>query len=460
LTASAVLLARAQFAFTMAFHIVFPAVSIGLASFLAVLEGLWLATGRDTYLNLFRYWLKIFSVVFGMGVVSGLVMSYQFGSNWSNFADRAGPIIGPLMAYEVLTAFFLEAGFLGIMLFGLTRVGRALHYSATLAVAAGTLASAFWILAANSWMQTPAGFITGPTGQLLPESWVAIIFNPSFPYRLVHMVLAAYLSTSLVVGGVAAWHLLRGQDTPEVRRMYSMALWMAALVAPVQIIAGDMHGLNTLEHQPAKIMAIEGHFDSSRGGAPLVLFGIPDQQAARVRGAIEIPELSSLVLKHDLHAPLAGLDTIPREDWPPVAIIFWTFRVMVGLGMAILGLGVFSLVARWRSVLFTNRSLQRLALLLAPAGIAAVIAGWFTTEIGRQPFTIYGVLRTTEAASPLATPAVAASLAAFAVVYFTVFGAGACYILRLMGAPPRAGESPPETQPPQRSAGIVPQGLI
>jgi cytochrome d ubiquinol oxidase subunit I len=239
-----------------------------------------------------------------------------------------------------------------------------------------------------------------------------------------------------------------------------MALWMAALVAPVQIVAGDMHGLNTLEHQPAKIMAIEGHFDSSRGGAPLVLFGIPDQQAGRVRGAIEIPELSSLVLKHDLHAPLAGLDTIPRQDWPPVAIIFWTFRVMVGLGMAILGLGVFSLVARWRSVLFTNRALQRLALLLAPAGIAAVIAGWFTTEIGRQPFTIYGVLRTAEAASPLATPAVAASLGAFAVVYFTVFGAGACYILRLMGAPPHAGESAPETQPPQRSAGIVPQGLI
>lgn len=310
MTASAILLARAQFAFTMAFHIVFPAISIGLASYLAVLEGLWLATGRETYFNLFKYWLKIFSVVFGMGVVSGLVMSYQFGSNWSVFADRAGPIIGPLMAYEVLTAFFLEAGFLGIMLFGLARVGKSLHYAATLAVAAGTLTSAFWILAANSWMQTPAGFITGANGQLLPQSWFAIIFNPSFPFRLVHMVLAAYLSTALVVGGVAAWHLLRGHDTAETRRMFSMSMWMAALVAPIQILAGDMHGLNTLEHQPAKIMAIEGHFESSTGGAPLILFGLPDQDAGRVRGAIEIPELSSLVLKHDLHAPLAGLDSI------------------------------------------------------------------------------------------------------------------------------------------------------
>lgn len=462
MTASAILLARAQFAFTMAFHIVFPAISIGLASYLAVLEGLWLATGRETYFNLFKYWLKIFSVVFGMGVVSGLVMSYQFGSNWSVFADRAGPIIGPLMAYEVLTAFFLEAGFLGIMLFGLARVGKSLHYAATLAVAAGTLTSAFWILAANSWMQTPAGFVTGANGQLLPQSWFAIIFNPSFPFRLVHMVLAAYLSTALVVGGVAAWHLLRGHDTAETRRMFSMSMWMAALVAPIQILAGDMHGLNTLEHQPAKIMAIEGHFESSTGGAPLILFGLPDQDAGRVRGAIEIPELSSLVLKHDLHAPLAGLDSIPRSDWPPVAVIFWTFRIMVALGFAIFALGLGSLIARARGTLYSNRLLHRGALLLGPAGILAVIAGWFTTEVGRQPFTIYHVLRTAEAASPLATPAVAASLAAFAVVYFTVFGAGAFYILRLMGSAPHAGETPPTppAQEPQRSAGIVPQGLV
>jgi len=456
---SAILLARAQFAFTMAFHIVFPAISIGLASYLAVLEGLWLATGRDTYLNLYKYWLRIFAVAFGMGVVSGLVMSYQFGSNWSTFADRAGPIIGPLMAYEVLTAFFLEAGFLGIMLFGLTRVGKGLHYFATLAVAAGTLASAFWILAANSWMQTPAGFSTGPSGQLLPDSWAQIIFNPSFPYRLVHMVLAAYLSTALLVGGVGAWHLLHRHDTPEVRRMFSMAMWMAALVAPIQILAGDLHGLNTLEHQPVKIMALEGHFERSEHGAPLILFGLPDQRAGRVRAAVEIPELSSLILKHDLHAPLDGLDSVPRSDWPPVAVIFWTFRIMVGLGATMLLLGIGSLIARLRGSLYTNRTLHRAALLLTPAGILAVIAGWLTTEVGRQPFTIYHVLRTAESASPLATPAVAASLAAFGAVYFTVFGAGAFYIVRLMRAPPHAGEAALE-QVPQRSAGIVPQRLI
>lgn len=444
----------------MAFHIVFPAISIGLASYLAVLEGLWLITRRDTYLNLFKYWLKLFATVFGMGVVSGLVMSYQFGSNWSTFADRAGPIIGPLMAYEVLTAFFLEAGFLGIMLFGLTRVGKSLHFLATLAVAVGTLMSAFWILAANSWMQTPAGFGTNAGGQFIPLSWPQIIFNPSFPYRLLHMVLAAYLSTSLVVGSVAAFHMLRRRDTPEVRVMFSMAMWMAALVAPLQILAGDMHGLNTLEHQPAKIMALEGHFQSSTGGSPLILFGLPDQAAGRVRDAIEIPYLSSLILKHDMHAPLAGLDTVPRSDWPPVAVIFWSFRIMVGLGFAIFALGITSLVARTRGSLYSNRLLHRAALAMGPAGILAIIAGWFTTEVGRQPFTIYHVLRTVESASPLAIPAVAVSLAAFAIVYFTVFGAGAFFILRLMRAPPQAGETPTPEPVPQRSAGIVPQGLV
>ncbi len=444
----------------MAFHIVFPAISIGLASYLAVLEGLWLVSARDTYLNLYKYWLRIFATVFGMGVVSGLVMSYQFGTNWSTFADRAGPIIGPLMAYEVLTAFFLEAGFLGIMLFGLTRVGRTLHYIATLAVAGGTLASAFWILAANSWMQTPAGFGTNAAGQFIPLSWLEIIFNPSFPYRLVHMVLAAYLSTALIVGSVAAFHLLRRHDTPEVRRMFSMAMWMAAIVAPIQIIAGDMHGLNTLEHQPVKIMALEGHFEDSPNGAPLILFGLPDQAAGRVRAAIEIPLLSSLVLKHDLHAPMAGLNSVPRADWPPVAVIFWTFRIMVGLGLAIFALGITSLVARARGRLFHSGFLQRAALLMGPAGILAVIAGWFTTEVGRQPFTIYHVLRTVDSASPLAAPAVAASLAAFALVYFTVFGAGAFYILRLMRAPPHGGEAATSEPGPQRSAGIVPQGLV
>jgi cytochrome d ubiquinol oxidase subunit I len=437
-----VLLARAQWSFTMAFHIVFPAISIGLASYLAVLEGLWLASGREVYLNLFKYWLKIFAVAFGMGVVSGLVMSYQFGSNWSNFADKAGPVIGPLMAYEVLTAFFLEAGFLGVMLFGLERVGRPLHFTATLAVAIGTLMSTFWILATNSWMQTPAGFAINDVGQFVPVSWMQIIFNPSFPYRLVHMVLASYLSTALIVGAVAAWHLLRRQDTDEVRRMFSMAMWMAALVAPVQIVAGDMHGLNTLKYQPAKIYALEGDFHSHPEGAPLILLGIPDQQAAVVHDSIEIPRLGSLMLEHDLHAPLPGLDSFPRSDWPVVAVIFWSFRIMVGLGVAMLTLGIASVAARLRGRLYASRLLHRCALLMGPAGLTAVIAGWFTSEVGRQPFTVYHLLRTADSASPVAAPAVATSLAAFVLVYFTVFGAGVFFLLRMMKQPPHAGESP------------------
>jgi len=436
-----VLLARAQWSFTMAFHIVFPAVSIGLASYLAVLEGFWLATGRDSYLNLFKYWLKIFAVAFGMGVVSGLVMAYQFGSNWSNFADKAGPVVGPLMAYEVLTAFFLEAGFLGVMLFGLERVGRRLHFAASVAVAIGTLISTFWILATNSWMQTPAGFTTNAVGQFIPVSWWQIIFNPSFPYRLVHMVLASYLSTALIVGAVAAWHLLRRQDTAEVRRMFSMAMWMAALVAPIQILAGDMHGLNTLRYQPAKIYALEGDFQAHNRGAPLILFGLPDQAAGVMRASIEIPRLGSLLLKHDADAPLPGLEAFPRGDWPVVAVIFWSFRIMVGLGLLMLTLGIASLIARARKRLYSSRLLHRAALAMGPAGLAAVIAGWFTTEVGRQPFTIYHLLRTADSASPIAAPAVATSLIAFVVVYFSVFGAGVFFILRLMAHPPHAGES-------------------
>jgi cytochrome d ubiquinol oxidase subunit I len=454
------LLARAQWAFTMSFHIVFPAISIGLASYLAVLEGLWLASGREVYLNLYKYWIKIFSVAFGMGVVSGLVMSYQFGSNWSEFSDKAGPIVGPLMAYEVLTAFFLESGFLGVMLFGLKRVGRTLHYVATLAVALGTLLSAFWILSANSWMQTPAGFALNAAGQFVPRSWMQIIFNPSFPYRLVHMVLAAYLSTALIVGGVAAWHLLHGRATEEVRRMFSMAMWMATLVAPLQIIAGDQHGLNTQRYQPAKIMGLEGHFKSYPHGAPFIVVGIPDQAAGRMRDALEIPKLGSLLLTHHLDAPLAGLDSIPRRDWPYVPVIFWSFRIMVGLALLMLALGLASLVARARGRLYDSRALQRAALLLSPAGLLAVIAGWFTTEVGRQPYTVYHLLRTAQSASPIAAPAVISSLAAFAVVYFAVFGAGALFELRLMSRPPHPGEVPPFEGVPHRSAGITPAPAV
>jgi cytochrome d ubiquinol oxidase subunit I len=454
----ALLLARFQFAFTVSFHFIFPAFSIGLASYLAVLEALWLKTGREVYLNLFKYWLKIFALAFAMGVVSGIVMSYQFGTNWSVFSDKTGPIIGPLMAYEVMTAFFLEAGFLGIMLFGMGRVGPKLHFMATLAVAVGTFISAFWILSANSWMQTPVGYSVNAGGQFVPESWWAIIFNPSFPYRLVHTVFAAYLTTALAVGGVAAWQMLRNRDSAGTRVMFSMATGMVAVVAPLQILAGDMHGLNTLEHQPAKVMAMEGHFQSHPDGAPLVLFGIPDQEAGIVRHSIEIPKASSLILKHDLNAPMKGLDTVPREDWPYVPLVFWSFRVMVGLGFLMLGLGVFSVLARLRGKLYDWRPLHWYALAMGPAGFVAVIAGWVTTEAGRQPFTVYGLLRTAASASPLEAPAVAASLLSFIVVYFIVFGAGTGYILKLMAKPPQPGEKGPEVGSDNviRTAGITP----
>ena len=453
-------LARAQFAFTVSFHFLFPAFSIGLASYLAVLEGLWLKTGKGVYANLYRYWLKIFAVVFAMGVVSGIVMSYQFGTNWSVFSDKAGPVIGPLMAYEVLTAFFLEAGFLGVMLFGINKVGPRLHYVATLAVALGTFISAFWILAVNSWMQTPTGYEIAPNGQFVPgDSWLAIIFNPSFPYRLVHTVLAAYLTTAFAVGGVGAWHLLKDRTNPGARKMFSMAMWMAALVAPVQIFAGDMHGLNTLAHQPAKVMAMEGHYQSHPDGAPLILFGVPNSAERRIDYAVAIPKASSLILKHDANAPLAGLDTIADAAEPPVGIVFWAFRVMVGLGFAMLGIGLWSLVARWRGKLHEWGWLHRAALVMGPAGFVAVLAGWVVTEVGRQPFTIYGLLRTAQSASPLDAPAVAGSLIAFIVVYFTVFGAGIWYLLRLMQKPPEAHE-PPLGDAPIRSAGITPAPQI
>lgn len=456
--ADAILLARIQFAFTVAFHFIFPSITIGLASYLAVLNALWLRTRRETYLNLFKYWSKIFAIIFAMGVVSGITMSYQFGTNWSVFSDKAGPVIGPLLAYEVLTAFFLEAGFLGIMLFGREKVGPGLHMFATAMVAIGTAISATWILSVNSWMQTPAGFSIAENGQFMPESWFAIIFNPSFPYRLAHTLTASYLTTAFIIGGVGAWHLLRGRgDNEAVRIMFSMAMWMAAIVSPVQIFLGDLHGLNTLEHQPVKVMAMEGHFESHPEGAPLILFGIPNQELGRMESAIEIPKLSSLILKHDLNAPLAGLDTVPDAEEPPVAIVFWSFRIMVGLGVLMAMLGLWSLFARFRGGLYRSKLLHRAALIMGPSGLVAVIAGWVTTEVGRQPYVIQGLLRTADAAAPVEAPAVAASLAVFAIVYFIVFGAGVFYVLRLMGKPPTPQDRGPSAEAgPIRSAGLTP----
>lgn len=449
-------LARIQFAFTVSFHIIFPAFSIGLASYLAVLNGLALWTGRSVFDDLFNYWKKIFAVAFGMGVVSGIVMSYQFGTNWSVFSDKVGPVLGPLMGYEVLSAFFLEAGFLGVMLFGRDRVGPKLHFFATLMVAFGTFFSAFWILSVNSWMQTPAGYAINANGQFIAVDWWAVIFNPSFPYRLVHMVLAAYLTTAFVVGGVGAFHLLRDRTNPAVQIMFSMAMWMAAIVAPLQILAGDFHGLNTLEHQPAKVMAMEGHYDSHPDGAPLILFGIPNSSDKRIDYVLQIPKLSSLILKHDLNAPIAGLDTIPEDKQPPVAIVFWSFRIMIAVGLAMLGLGCWSLWLRFRGRLYASPWMHRAAVLLGPSGFIAVLAGWITTEVGRQPYTVYGLLTTIQSTSPIASAGVGSSLVAFILVYFALFGAGVFYILRLMTKPPVPHEPSLDPGMPIRAGGIMP----
>ena len=455
-------LARAQFAFTLIFHIVFPAFSIGLASYLAVLEGMWLRTGEAVYLDLFRYWVKIFSIGFAMGVVSGLVMSYQFGTNWGAFSDRAGAVIGPLMGYEVLTAFFLEAGFLGVMLFVMQKVGPRLHFAATCLVAAGTLISATWILSVNSWMQTPAGYTIAPDGRFLPENWWAIVFNPSFFVRLPHMVLASYLSVAFVVGAVAAYHLLRshplGGAAPgnvAVRKMFSMAMWMAAFVAPAQILMGDIHGLNTLRYQPAKIAAMEGDWDG-RADAPEILFGIPDMKAEVTRYKIELPHAGSLILTHTLDGRVPGLKDFPRADRPNSTIVFFTFRAMIGIGFLMAAIGLWSLFLRWRRSLFENRWLQRAVLVMGPSGFAAVICGWITTEVGRQPFTVYGLMRTADSMSPIGLPGVATSLIAFIAVYAVVYTAGIGFILKLMGRPPVRGETDHPAGQPIRTAGITP----
>jgi cytochrome d ubiquinol oxidase subunit I len=450
------MLARIQFGFTISFHFLFPAFSIGTASYLAVLNALWLWNRDEAYLKVFEYWKTIFAVTFAMGVVSGIVMSYQFGTNWSRYSEKAGAIVGPLMGYEVLTAFFLEAGFLGIALFGRRRVGDALHMVAVAAVAVGTLISATWITSANSWMQTPAGFVIDAKGNFVPIDWWQIVFNPSFPYRMAHTVLAAFLTTAFAVGAVGAWHLLKDPQNRQARIMFSMAMWMAALVTPVQIFVGDMHGLNTLEHQPAKIAAMEGHYETRKDGAPLIVFGIPDDSSETTRYAVEIPKLGSLILTHTLNGEIKGLKEWPRGQRPPALMPFLTFRVMVGLGMLMLGLGLWSLLARLRGTLFTSPWLKRAAVVMGPSGFIAVLAGWYTTEVGRQPYTVYGHLRTAESLSPVSAPAVGTSLIIFIIVYFIVFGAGTFYLLRLMRRPPVSTDDHDLDTGPMRTAGITP----
>lgn len=450
---AAIDVARSQFGFVIAFHIIFPAFSIGLASYLAVLEGLWLATGRAVYIDAFKYWLKIFAMIFAIGVVSGLVMAYEIGANWGGYADKVGPILGPLLAYETLTAFFLEAGFLGIMLFGMERVGKRLHFAATCLVAFGTLVSATWILAANSWMQTPAGAVIGPNGQFIPQDWLKIIFSPSAPYRWVHMVMACYLATAFMVGGVGAYHLLRDSRNAVARVFFSMALWMAALLTPLQILAGDTQGQNTLAYQPAKIAGMEGDFTT--GVQALHLIGWPSVAQGKMLYDVAIPHLGSLILTHSWNGVVKGLDAWPKDQWPVVDVEFFSFRIMVALGFAMFGLGLVSLYLRYRRRLYDTRWFHYLAMAMAPSGFIAIVMGWTTTETGRQPWTVYGMLTTAQSASPITLPEVITSFAVIIVIYTLVFGSGIFYVLSMMAKPPGYNEPPPAADAPLRSHGLV-----
>jgi len=460
---SALELARIQFGFTVSFHIIFPAITIGLASYLVVLEGLWLWKQDVVYRDLYHFWSTIFAVNFGMGVVSGIVMAYQFGTNWSYFSSFAGGVTGPLLTYEVLTAFFLEAGFLGVALFGWNKVGPGLHFFATAMVALGTLISATWILASNSWMHTPQGFAI-VAGRVVPTDWFKVIFNPSFPYRVAHMTVAAYLSTALIVGGAGAWHLLKGHDTARVRTMLSMAMWMILVATPVQIELGDQHGLNTLKYEPAKIAAMEGHWRNTPGqSVPLIAFGLPDMAAETTRYALEVPHLGSLILTHTWNGQIPGLMEFPRQDRPNSTIIFWTFRLMVGLGMLLLLLAVWALALRPRARLFQSRWFLRFAVLMGPMGLVALVAGWVTTEVGRQPWVVYGVMRTADAVSNHSVATLTASLAIFVVMYFAVFGSGIGYMLRLVAeGPDKSGhgaastDQNPQHQRPSRPMSAAP----
>ena len=450
-----VILSRIQFGWVIGWHILLPAFTVGLASFIAVLEGAHFATGREIYFRLSAFWIKIFAVSFGMGVVSGIVMPFQFGTNWSRFSDAAGDVISPLLAYEGLTAFFLESAFLGVLLFGRKLVPRWAHFIAALMVAIGTLFSSFWILATNSWMQTPAGYEI-VDGRFLPRDWLAIIFNPSFPYRLSHTVVAFYVTTGFVVVGVAAYYLRRGRFPEEARTMLSMTLWLLTALVPLQILLGDAQGLNTLEYQPTKLAAIEALWDTETPVA-LNLFAIPDEKAEVNRYALSVPYLGSLILTHDLHGTVRGLKEWPADQRPPVAIPFFAFRAMVAIGLLMLALVAGGLWLRWRGRLFESPGFLRACLAAAPLGFFAVIAGWMTTEVGRQPWTVYGLMRTADSTTPsLAGADVALSLAGYALVYLVMYPAGLALMARLV----RKGPAEPDIAPDEIEGGLAMQPVL
>ena len=448
----ALLLSRIQFAFTIGYHIIFPSLSIGLAFFLAILEGLELNAKsperKQTYRRAYDFWLRFFALSFGMGVVSGVVLSYEIGTNWGRFSEIAGPVVGPLMSFEVLSAFFLEAGFLGIMLLGRNRVGPKVHYFSTCMVSLGTMISAFWILSANSFMHTPAGFDI-VDGIVMPVDWWAIVFNPSFPYRYFHMVVAALLSTSFVIAAVGAWYVIHNRQVDFGKDLMKTGLLAAAVLAPTQVVIGDLHGLNTLEHQPIKVAAMEGHWETG-GEVPLLLFAWPDEEAEENYFEIGIPKLASLILTHDPSGELQGLTSVPAEDRPPVAPVFFSFRLMVGLGMLMLGLAWLGMFKWWRGTLGNNDWFATAIRFCSPIGFFAILAGWVVTEVGRQPWTVTGLLRTSGASSLVPGQDVAFTLLAFVVVYSVLFVAFVLFFRHLLRKGP--GSLTTESLPHQGNA--------
>ena len=451
-------LSRAQFAYLIAFHFLLPAFTIGLASYIAVLEGLFLWTRREVFFRISAFWLRIFAVSFGMGVVSGVVMPFQFGTNWSRFSEATAAIIAPLMGYEALTAFFLEAAFLGVLLFGRKLVPQWAHFASAVIVAAGTLFSAFWILAANSWMHTPAGFEI-VDGRFIPTSWLEVIFNPSFPYRLTHTVVAVYLTTAFTVIGVGAWYLRRERHVEESRVMIAMGVLLTSFLVPLQAVLGDLHGLNTLEHQPPKLAAIEALWESGTGQAA-VIFAIPDEAGETNRAELAIPKLASFYLTHDWNGHVKGLKDYPREDRPPVTTVFVSFRIMIAAWIAMLGLTIWAWVLAWRRRLYSSAAFLRAANWSIPLGYVAVTAGWVTTEVGRQPWVVYGKLRTADGVTPTLTGGdVAVSLLVYIVAYALIFGFGVYYLARLVqrGVPTQAPEPSLDRRPARPISAATPE---
>jgi cytochrome d ubiquinol oxidase subunit I len=443
----AVLLSRLQFAFTIAFHIIFPTFTIGLSAYIATLLVIWRRTGKEGYRTLARFWTRIFAVSFAMGVVSGIVLSYQFGTNWSRFSLVVGNVVSPLIGYEVLTAFFLEATFLGIMLFGWKRVPPWLHVLSAILVAIGTCTSAFWIISANSWMQVPAGF-TLRDGIAYPEDWLKVIFSPTFPVRLVHMVTAAYLTTAFVVLAVGARFLLAGRYLDHARTMLKMGIAMAAVMAPLQLFIGDQHGLQVAEYQPAKLAAMEGHWEDA-GPAPLVLFAIPNPATESNDYELSIPHGASLIVTHSLDGRFKGLKDFASADRPTVIFPFFAFRVMVAIGLAMIAMGFWGAWLWWSGRLERSTFFLRIAALSWPFGFIAILSGWTVAETGRQPWIATGILRTLDASSPVPAAAVAVTLGLFLVVYGIVFAAGIVYMNRLINRGP-AGEGAPVEGTPNR----------